>query len=115
MIDVKKEVVQAIKNVSNYKVYYDFAFSRKDLPAITYREINNTDRLLGDRRNYSDIYMEIKIFTKNITELVSESIAVNAAMRELGFTRYFADETNDDVNYIKILRYVAIGYNKEVD
>lgn len=115
MIDIKKELYDALVEATDLPVYYDFAYTRNSVPAITYREINNSDKIIGDTMVYSDIYVEIKIFTKQLSELVSESIAINKEMREMGYTRYFAEETNDDINYIKILRYVAIGYNNEVD
>lgn len=62
MIDVKKELVNALKEATDLKVYYElFVDSNTPTPCITYLENKNTENKTSDIYGYSNIGFAIKI------------------------------------------------------
>lgn len=112
MIDVKPDIVAALEAASNLPVLYELINKHVGTSAITYRTIDDADLFVGTTKQYSTIRYEIKIWTYDLAENITESIAVDDAMRALGFSRYFTDERTFNTQFIKIIRYVAIGYKR---
>lgn len=112
MIDIKKQLVSALKAATSLPVYYELLYKPGEIPAITYIEVDDADLYLGDNRNYSTLRYEIKVWGTSLDQVIYDSLAIDAAMKTAGWSRYTAFETNDNTTIIKVLRYVAIGYNE---
>lgn len=113
MIDVKTQLVSALKTSSGYEVYYELFTQPATIPCITYREIDNIDTLTGDTIEYSEIRFEVRIYANSPSIIGTKASAIDAALKQLGYRRYYSYEDNDGRRIIKINRYVATGY-KEV-
>lgn len=112
MIDIKKDLVSILKIASSLPVYYEVLYKPGTVPAITYIQVDDADLYLGDRRNYSTLRYEIKIWDRELSSVINNSIAIDAAMKSAGWSRYAAFEINDNATIIKVLRYVATGYDE---
>jgi hypothetical protein len=112
MIDIKQDLVTLLKTASSWDAYYELMYKPGTLPAITYIEVDNADLFNGDTIDYSTLRYEIKIWSKSMSEIASKSAQIDTAMKTAGWSRYMAMETNDNNTIVKVLRYVAIGYNE---
>lgn len=112
MIDVKKELVAALKLATSWTVYYELLYKPGIVPAITYKELDNTDLLNGDSIDYSTIRYEIKVWSYSMEDVIAKSAAIDSALKALGWSRYSSFETSYETQILKVLRYVAIGYNE---
>jgi len=112
VIDIKQSLVTAIKSATDLNVYYEVFKKEVDLPAITYKEIENCDLVVGDTIEYSTLRFEIKIWSYSMDEIILTSKAIDIALKAIGFSRYSSFETNYQTQIIKVLRYVATGYNE---
>lgn len=112
MIDIKKELVTLLKTATSLAVYYESFYKPGTLPAVTYIEVDNTDLYNGDTVSYSTLRYEIKVYASTMEDLVSKSAAIDAALKTAGWSRYMAMETSDEYSFIKVIRYVAFGYNE---
>lgn len=110
MIDIKQQLVNTLK-VANLPVYYENLYKDGAIPAITYIEVDDADLYLGTKHNYSTLRYEVKVWG-NLNQVIAASLAIDTAMKAQGWTRYAAFETNYNENIIKVLRYVATGYNE---
>jgi hypothetical protein len=112
MIDIKKELVATIKSATSYPVYYDLFYKPGAVPSVTYLELNDASFIEGDTLRYSSLRYQIKVYATTMDALVSTSIAIDAALKADGWTRVVSIETNDNTTFIKILRYIATGYEE---
>jgi len=112
MIDIKQELVTLLKAATSMEVYYELLYKQGTVPSVTYIEVDNTDLLNGDTIDYSTIRYEIKVWSRSMSELVTKVAAIDAAMKNAGWSRYLAAETNHEMILVKVLRYVATGYNE---
>ena len=112
MIDIKQDLVALLKTATSWDVYYSSFYKPGTLPAITYIELDNADLYNGDTVDYSTLRYEIKVYAGTMADMVSKSAAIDAAMKVEGWSRYMSMETSDEYGFIKVLRYVAIGYNE---
>lgn len=87
MIDVKKNIVAALRT-SGLDVYFEnFVNSATKLPCITYVEYDNSVLAQGDTLGYSTIIYHVKVWADNMNDLALYSAKVDDIMRKLGFTR----------------------------
>lgn len=114
MIDIKTQLVATLQTASSWPVYYESLYKPGNTPAITYTEADNADLLNGDTLSYSTIKCEIKIWSLTMADLVAKSIAIDTALKTDGWSRYAAVELIRGNYLIKVLRYVATGYENEV-
>ena len=112
MIDIKTELVAALNAITSYPVYYELMYKPGEVPAITYKEIDNVDLYNGDTVSYSTIRYEIKVWDTSMANMISTSAAIDLKLKELGWSRYSSTEANYESNLLKVLRYVATGYNE---
>ena len=110
-IDVKKEVVQALSN-TGLPISYELFIDESKMPCISYIEIFNADRLVGDSLEYADIAFQISLWTKDIEESVNVSSIIDTEMKALGFSRRSCNELINGSIIQKIFRYEAIVYRK---
>lgn len=112
MIDIKQQLVSVLTTATSLPVYYELLFKPGSVPAITYIEVDDAALYDGDRRNYSTLRYEVKVWGTVLGDVIDTSIAADAALREMGWSRYAAFETNNNELIIKVLRYVATGYDE---
>ena len=113
MIDIKSSLVSTLITATGLPVYYELIYKAGTIPAITYIEVDNADLYNGDTLNYSTLRYQIKVWSNDMATLISKSIAIDAALKDAGWSRYMSMETNDSNNtLIKVLRYVATGYDE---
>ena len=112
MIDVKKDLVAALKSATSWTVYYELLYKPGTIPAITYKELENNDLLNGDSVDYSTIRYEIKVWSYSMDEVIAKSIAIDSALKALGWSRYSSFEASYETQILKVLRYVAVGYDE---
>lgn len=92
MIDVSTILISEL-NKTGLKVYDEnFVDSKTEVPCITYRPYDNSSYKEGDTLGYSNHVFHVKVWAKTMQDIVKYSIAVDAIMRELGFTRVTSND-----------------------
>lgn len=112
MIDIKIALVSALKTATSYPVYYELVYTPGTVPAVTYKELDNAELLSGDTVSYSTLRYEVKLWDSSMSNIITKSDAIDAALKNLGWKRYSAFETSFNAQILKVLRYVAIGYEE---
>lgn len=111
MVDVKKEVVQALKK-TGLPISYEMFIEEKHIPCISYIEVHNADKLIGDSVEYSEVAFQVTLWTKDIEELINISNIIDSELKALGFIRRSCNELVNGSIIQKIFRYEAIVYKK---
>jgi len=112
MIDVSKTLVTELSKCG-LPVYYElFVNSNTTVPCITYIEQNNSDLANGDTISYSNIAFQVKVWSKQVSDFYTYGALIDAAMKDMGYTRTFANPLFINNLGQFILRYEAIGYEK---
>lgn len=111
MVDIKKEVVQALKKTT-LPISYEMFIEEKNIPCISYMEVFNGDTLVGDSLEYSEVAFQVTLWTKDIEESVNISQIIDSEMKALGFIRRSCNELVNGSIIQKIFRYEAIVYRK---
>lgn len=114
MIDIKPMIVNTLEGIGDIPVFYE-AFidsSTATFPCITYKQTTNSDYIVGDTLSYSNIVIQIKVWSKTVDEMETIGQQIDIAMKELGFKREFGDQLFLNGLGQYILRYAAIGYEK---
>lgn len=110
MIDVNPTIVAKLKTIG-LPVYYEmFIDTSTVLPCITYIETLNTDYLVGNTIEYSNLVYQIKVWTKDLKVATANAILIDSKMKELGFIRDFSNQLVIDGLIQYILRYKSIGF-----
>lgn len=110
MIDYHKQLVSALNNI--LPTHYEMALhSGLETPCISYQENNNYVVDSGDTLGYSRISYTVKVWGNNISALQSYAIAIDAALRPLGFKRVSTGELKDNESTMiqKIMSYEALA------
>lgn len=111
MVDVKKEVVQALSK-TNIPISYELFIDETKIPCISYVEVYNADRLTGDSLEYSDVAFQVTLWTKDIEESINISSIIDTELKALGFKRRSCNEFINGSVIQKIFRYEAIIFKK---
>ena len=109
MIDYNKEMVSALNTV--LPTHYELALTSKtETPCISYQERNNYVSANGDTLGYSNISFTIKIWGKNIADIMNYAIEVDNVLRPIGFKRTSSNELYDRNSAMiqKIMTYEAL-------
>lgn len=112
MVDIKKQLVTTLRTATSWNVYYEALYKAGTLPAITYREIENNDLYNGDTISFSTLRYEIKVWATSMDDLITQSQAIDLALKAEGWSRYSSVELTREAQLIKVLRYVATGYRE---
>jgi len=108
MIDVKPQLVSVLNEI--LPTYYELIVdSSVKLPCITYLEIGNSDNLVGDTLGYSDITMNIKIWSNTVSDIATYMPQVDKALRDIGYKRISSNELVMGTQICKILTYQGLG------
>lgn len=113
MIDFNKELVSALNKV--LPTHYELALTAKTkTPCISYQERNNFVSASGDTLGYSVISYTVKVWANALEDIQKYSLAVDAALRPLGFKRVSSNELYDINSTMiqKIMTYEALASEK---
>ena len=85
--------------------------SKTKTPCISYMEMNNYSSTSGDTLGYSRITYQVKVWGNDIDTLQTYALAIDAALRPLGWTRISSGELYDNQSTMmqKILTYEALA------
>lgn len=110
MIDYSKQFRQLLLDaVADIPVYYELFDKKKDIPCISYIELNNSGVYHGDTLDYSHIQFRIKIWAEEINKIQTIATAIDETLQENGFHRLSTNETKDDNLLMKIMTYEGTG------
>lgn len=104
MIDTKKTLVTALKNVQS-NVLYESAVESPTLPLITYSTIDDSVHKQGNTLGYSNIKYQVKVWTTNIKELVKLTKSIDKELRLIGLTRTYYNELKENEVIIGVMQY----------
>ena len=110
MINYHAELVKALNTI--LPTHYEMVLtSQTKTPCISYMELNNNVSTDGETRGYSVITYQVKVWSKNIAELQQYALAIDAALRPLGFKRISSGELYDNNSAMiqKILTFEALA------
>ena len=110
MIDYHADLVSALKTV--LPAHYEMTLTNKTkVPCISYMENNNYDVVTGDTLGYSRLSYTVKIWGNNIGDLQKYAVAVDKALRPLGWSRVSSGELYDTQSTMiqKIMTYEALA------
>jgi hypothetical protein len=96
----------------NVPVYYEQFDVKKEIPCITYLELNNSDYANGDSLSYSEVAFQVKIWAETISEIQTIALKVDIILKSAGFGRSLAVDRTDENLCVKIMRYDGIGFEK---
>lgn len=114
MVDVKELVVATLAKTGKKVMYELFINSKTQLPVITYLELDNKEKLRGTTLEYSEHIYQIKIWSKDIEEISKTAIKVDKEMKAIGFFRDNATELVKDGIIMKVLKYRAVTYDRDL-
>ena len=110
MIDYHAELVNALETI--LPTHYEMTLtSNTKVPCISYMELNNAMTDTGDTIGYSAITYQIKVWGHDIATLQHYAIAIDKAIRPLGFKRVSSGELYDRNSTMiqKILTYEGLA------
>ena len=110
MIDYHSTLVAALNKI--LPTHYEMTLhSGLATPCISYMEINNYVDSNGDTLGYSRITYQVKVWSNNIADLQQYALAIDAALRPLGWKRISSGELYDNNSTMmqKILTYEALA------
>ena len=110
MIDYHKQLVSALNAV--LPTHYEMTLtSGTKTPCISYMELNNYVTVAGDKREYSIISYQVKIWGNDIGALNGYAQQINTVLRPLGFKRISSGELYDNNSTMiqKILTFEAMA------
>lgn len=113
MIDYHKQLVSELSKI--LPVHYEMRLtSNTKTPCISYMELSNVEVEQGDTIGYSTIVYQIKVWGHDLGELQTYSLAIDQAMRSLGFKRISCNELYDRNSTLmqKIFSYEAFAFEK---
>lgn len=113
MIDYSKELVSTLNAI--LPTHYEMKLtSNTKVPCISYMELTNIDTDIGNTIGYSAITYQIKIWGHEIATIQEYAIAIDKALRPLGFKRISSGVLYDNNSTMiqKILSYEVRAFEK---
>ena len=108
MIDYHKDLVTALNKV--LPTHYEMTLtSETKTPCISYMERDNSVTVSGDTLGYSRLSYTIKVWANDIEVIQQYALAIDNALRPLGWTRVNSGELYDNQSTMiqKILTFEA--------
>ena len=91
MINYHKTLVSTLNTI--LPTHYELVLHRGlKTPCISYMELDNSDREMGDTLGYSSIQYQIKVWGTDIGVLQEYAQKINNALRPLGWERISSKE-----------------------
>ena len=110
MINYHTNLVSTLESI--LPTHYEMVLTSKTkTPCISYLELSNVDTLTGNTLGYSRIQYQVKVWSNNIKDLQEYSMAIDRALRPLGWKRVGSQELQDRNSTMaqKILTYEALA------
>lgn len=110
MIDYHKTLVATLQTI--LPTHYEMVLHKGlKVPCISYMELNNYTEKSGNTIGYSRFAYQIKVWGNDITLLQQYALAIDNALRPLGFKRISAGELYDNNSTMiqKVLTYEALA------
>lgn len=112
MINYRKEIQQKLSGI--LPCYFEmYPSSDISIPCITYKTSNNYDVAMSDSFGFSSLQYLIKLWGESIDSLADYEGKVDAAMRELGFSRQSTTSLVYNNLIQLIYTYEAVGYEND--
>lgn len=109
MINFHEQLVSALQSI-NIPVYYELILhSGLSTPCISYIETNNYQSEQGETLGYSRITYQVKVWSKDISEIQRYALEVDNALRVIGFKRISSTELTDGTMIQKIMSYEGLA------
>ena len=108
MVNYHKTLVSTLNTI--LPTHYELFLHRGlETPCISYMELDNSDREIGDTLGYSSLQYQIKVWGTDIGELQEYSQEIHSALRPLGWERISSNELHDRESAMiqKIFTYQA--------
>lgn len=110
MIDYHSNLAAALNKIlpSHYEMTLHSGLTT---PCISYMEINNYVSDSGDTIGYSRLTYQIKVWSNNIADIQKYALAIDNALRPLGFKRISSGELYDNSSAMiqKIMTYECLA------
>lgn len=110
MIDYHSNLAAALNKIlpSHYEMTLHSGLAT---PCISYMEINNYVSDSGDTIGYSRLTYQIKVWSNNIADIQKYALAIDNALRPLGFKRISSGELYDNNSAMiqKIMTYECLA------
>ena len=93
--------------------HYELFLSRDtETPCISYMELDNSDREIGDTLGYSSLQYQIKVWGTDLGELQEYAHKISSTLRPLGWERISSGELHDRESAMiqKIMTFQAKGW-----
>ena len=104
MIDIRSKIVETLSEI--LPTYYElYLQSEVELPCVTYTELSDVAREEGDTLRYSDHLIQVKLNAKDLTDIVTYTPLIDAALWELGGKRSSSQEFTLNANIVKVITY----------
>lgn len=111
MINYYETMKSALESIlpTHYELFLDR--KRHSTPCISYMEIDNSDREVGDTLGYSSLQYQIKVWGNQIEDLQKYALEIDKVLRPLGWERISCRELYDRESTMiqKIMTYKATG------
>lgn len=112
MIDVREEIITALKDIGIPVLYDYFTDDTTEIPCITYREEANVLLAYGDTIEYGGINFIIKIYAEGLGEIIAIQEQVDGILHRHGLERISATEFKDGQLITKVLKYKCTAYRQ---
>ena len=110
MIDYHTQLIKTLNTI--LPTHYEMNLHKGlATPCITYLELNNYVDSNGDTLGYSRISYQIKVWNNDIAEIQKYALAIDAALRPLGWRRISSGELYDKNSTMiqKVMTYEALA------
>lgn len=110
MIDYHSNLAAALNKI--LPTHYEMTLhSGLTTPCISYMETNNYVSDSGDTIGYSRLTYQIKVWSNNIADIQKYALAIDNALRPLGFKRISSGELYDNNSTMiqKIMTYECLA------
>lgn len=110
MIDYHTQLIKTLNTI--LPTHYEMNLHKGlATPCITYMELNNYVDSNGDTLGYSRISYQIKVWNNDIAEIQKYALAIDAALRPLGWRRISSGELYDKNSTMiqKVMTYEALA------
>ena len=95
MIDVKPDVQKALSAIEGVKAFFYYPKSFKELPCVSYYELNNTPDTGADDQEYlSEIVYVVDVWGSTSSIVTAIAIAAAEKMEGIGFAREFSHDVD---------------------
>ena len=111
MVNYHKTLVSTLNTI--LPTHYELVLHRGlKTPCISYMELDNSDREIGDTLGYSSIQYQIKVWGTDIGVLQEYAQKINNALRPLGWERISSKELHDRESAMiqKIMTYEVLSF-----